>query len=246
MEQEYGRKEKRRLGDASKPVIERWARLKRRKWGYEFGRAIVRQKLLWTERKDKKALEQTFETFKYHMIKYEHGRFRSTYLLFNIGFYLLIALRDIQAVKRDALTHPNEWTRKLHARFILLTVYEWDADKVTGRSLKNALDTMMIADELKQEMVGVLRALRLVQRKVTKNYSFVRNATIGHRDPNALAQYRAIRDLDVDEVFEIGAEFFEAVRRFVKVQTQIISAGSTIQSYLRQWAESENSSIDKT
>lgn len=29
----------------------------------------------------------------------------------------------IQAVKIDALTHPNEWTGKVNARIILLTIY---------------------------------------------------------------------------------------------------------------------------
>jgi hypothetical protein len=52
----------------------------------------------------------------------------------------LIADRDIQAVKTDTLTHPDEWTRKLNPRNILLTIHEWDADKVCGRELMNAMD----------------------------------------------------------------------------------------------------------
>jgi len=34
--------------------------------------------------------------------------------------------------------HPDEWTLKLNARTILLTIYEWEADKITGCDLKNA------------------------------------------------------------------------------------------------------------
>jgi hypothetical protein len=90
----------------------------------------------------------------------------------------------IQALKIDALTHPDEWTRKLHARIILLTIYEWDADKVTGRGLKDALDTIQGSPALTVQAVDALRALRRVQRKVTKEYGFVRNAAIAHRDPN--------------------------------------------------------------
>lgn len=176
---------------------------------------------------------------KYYAIKNESGRFRGTSTMFNIGLYLLIAHRDIQAVKIDALTHPNEWNRKLSARIILLTIYEWDADKVTGRTLKDALDSMMIPDELKSETIAVLRRLRLVQRKVTKKFTFVRNATIGHRDPDALAQYRAIRDLNIGEVMEIAVEFFAAVEQFVTALTKIMQTGNSLQSYLRQWFESE-------
>ncbi|WP_156042029.1 hypothetical protein [Bradyrhizobium sp. URHD0069] len=203
------------------------------RWAHTISRAYMRLKLRISERARRKALEQTFETIKYYAIKNENGRFRGT---------LLIADRDIQAVKIDALTHPNEWNRKLSARIVLLTVYEWDADKVTGRTLRDALDLMMIPDELKSQAIAVLRNLRLVQRKVTKNFSFIRNATIAHRDPNALAQYRAIRDLNTDEVMAIAVEFFAAVEQFVGVLTQVMLAGNSLQSYARQWVESEGNS----
>jgi hypothetical protein len=232
-------KAKRRLRDSPRPVVERWMRRKGMKLAHAIARAYMRRSLPRSERKRRKALEQTFETIKHYAIKNENGRFRGSWILFNIGLYLLIADRDIQAIKIDALTHPDEWTRKLHARIILLTIYEWDADKVSGRALKEALDTMLIPGELKTQTIEALRTLRLIQRKVTKNFSFVRNATIGHRDPNALAQYRAIRDLKVDEVMAIAVEFFAAVERFVVLLTQIMLAGNSLQSYLRQWTESE-------
>jgi hypothetical protein len=233
-------KTKRRLQDAPKPVVERWMRIRGIRWAHVVSRTYMRMKLPISERERRKALEETFDTIKYYAIKNEHGRFRGTSTIFNIGLYLLIAHRDIQAVKIDALTHPNEWNRKLYARIILITIYEWDADKVTGRTLRDALDSMMIPDELKSQMVAVLRRLRLVQRKVTKDFSFVRNATIGHRDPNALAQYRAIRDLNINEVMAIAVEFFAAVDQFVAALTQIMLAGNSPQSYLRQWLDSEN------
>ena len=238
-ETEEAPRAKRRLRDAPKPVIERWMRIKGIRWAHTISRAYMRLKLPISERNRRKALERAFETIKYYAIKNENGRFRGTSVIFNMALYLLIADRDIQAVKIDALTHPNEWNRKLNARIILLTIYEWDADKVTGRALRDALDSLMIPDDLKSQAVAVLRGLRLVQRRVTKNFSFVRNATIAHRDPNALAQYRAIRDLKIDEVMAIAVEFFDAVEQFMAVLTQILLAGNSVQSYLRQWTESE-------
>jgi hypothetical protein len=155
----------------------------------------MRWRLPRLERERKRALEAAFETAKFYTIRNERGPFPAITLLFNVSLYLLLAARDIQALKIDALTHPDEWTRKLHARIILLTIYEWDADRVTGRSLKDALDTIQASDALRVQTTDALRALRLVQRKVAREYSFVRNTAIGHRDPNALTQYRAIRDL---------------------------------------------------
>lgn len=130
----------RRLGDLPKPVIKRWWRFRSRKLAQKLVRAYLRRKLPRTERKRRVALEAAFETTRYFAVKNENGKFKGLSILYNIALYLLIADRDIQAVKIDALTHPDEWTLKLNARIILLTIYEWDADKVTGRELKDALE----------------------------------------------------------------------------------------------------------
>ena len=179
-------KRKRRLGGQPKPVIQRWWRLKGGKWGQRWARVISRWKLPRAERENRAALLSAFETIKSQAIKHENGKLVGLSTLFNIGLYLLIAHRDIQAVKVDALTHPDEWTRKLHARIILLTIYEWDADKVTGRQLKDAMELMLIPQDLRREAIECLRVLRVVQRKANKQFAFVRNAAIAHRDPNAL------------------------------------------------------------
>jgi len=55
-----------------------------------------------------------------------------------------------------------------------------------------------------------------------------------------LAQYRAIRDLNIDEVMAIAVEFFAAVEQFIALLTQIMLAGNSLQSYARQWIESES------
>lgn len=196
----------------------------------------MRRKLPLTERKRRKALEAAFATTKYYAIKNENGKFKGLSTLYNIALYLLIADRDIQAVKIDTLTHPDEWTRKLGARIILLTIYEWDADKVTGRQLKDTLELMLIGEELRREAIDSLRALRIIQRKANKQFSFIRNSAIAHRDPNALVQYRAIRDLNVDQVIAIGMEFFAAANKFVDVLTRLMLAGNTLPSFLKQWS----------
>jgi hypothetical protein len=233
-------KAKRRLGDLPKPAIQRWWRLKGRKLAARLVRAYMRWKLPRTERARRAALESTFETVRYYAIKNENGKFQALSTLYNIGLYLLIADRDIQAVKIDALTHYDEWTRKLNARIILLTIYEWDADKVCGRELKRALDLMLIEEPLRREAIEALRALRLVQRKANNKFSFVRNAAIAHRDPNALVQYRAIRDLKVEDVMAVGVEFFAAVEKFLNVLVRIMAAGNNMASHLRQWSSAEH------
>ncbi len=229
---------KRRLGDRPKPVIERWWRFKSRKTAQRLARTISRWRLPRKERERRAALASAFEAIKSQAIKHDNSKFVGLSTLLNIGLYLLIADRDIQAIKIDALTHPDEWTRKLHARIILLTIYEWDADKVTGRQLKKAMELMLIPKDLQRETIECLRTLRVIQRKANKQFRFVRNAAIAHRDPNALVQYRAIRDLNVDGVMTLAVEFFGAVDKFVGVQTKLLLAANTIPSFLNQWFSS--------
>ncbi|MDO8399001.1 MAG: hypothetical protein Q7T45_14385 [Bradyrhizobium sp.] len=226
----------RRLGNQPKPVIQRWWRLKSVRVAKRVARFMSRWKLPLAERKRRRVLASTFETIKSLAIKHENGKFTGLSILFNIGLYLLIADRDIQAVKLGALTHPDEWTRKLHARIMLLTIYEWDADKVAGRQLKQAMELMLVPDELQREAIECLRDLRLVQRKARKQFAFIRNVAIAHRDPNALIQYRAIRDLDVNAVFALATEFFGVVEKFVGIQTKLLAATDNLPSLLNQWA----------
>jgi hypothetical protein len=227
---------KRRLTNQPKPVVRRWWRFKAARLARRLARAYGRFKLPRVERKRRAALDSAIETTRYWAIKNENGKFRGLSTLYNIALYLLIADRDIQAVKIDALTHPDEWTRKLSARIILLTIYEWDADQVTGRQLQEAMELMLIPEDLRREAVALLRELRVVQRKANKKFSFVRNAAIAHRDPNALVQYRAIRNLNVHEVMELGVEFFAAAERFINLLTRLMKAGNTLDSYVRQWS----------
>jgi hypothetical protein len=76
----------------------------------------------------------------------------------------------------------------------------------------------------------------MAQRK----FGFLRNATIAHRDADALLQYRSIRDLRIEEVMAVAIEFFRGVERFVSVLPQIIIASNSFPSLLRQLAASQD------
>jgi hypothetical protein len=201
-------------------------------------RAVMRWWLPFKERERAKALEAAFETIKDQAIKSEQRGYKASLTVFNIALYFLIAERDIQCLKIDALTHPNEWKRKLCTRVILLTIHEWDADKVSGSALRNALDSMGASDNVRAEAIEALRAVRIVQRKARKEFGLLRNATIAHRDVDALIQYRAISNLKTEEVFRMAAEFYAGARRYVDVIPKLIAESGTMPALLRQWLES--------
>lgn len=205
-------------------------------------RAISRWRLLRSESKRRKALEEAFNEVKKQAIKLEHSRFRASNTIFNISLYFLLAERDIQALKIDALTHHDEWMRKLCARVILLTIHELDLDEVSGRSLRDALEQIGASDGLRKEASLALREIRVVQEKARKEFLPIRNATIAHRDPDALLQYRSIRNLKMEVVLTIAVEFYSAAKRFLDLVPKLMLESSSMPALLRQYLRSDGSS----
>ncbi|MEO1246556.1 MAG: hypothetical protein AAFX56_12835 [Pseudomonadota bacterium] len=158
----------------------------------------------------------------------------------NIALFTLIAERDISAVKLDALTHPDKWKRSVALRTILLTIYEWDMDKVAGKMLRKAMEIAKIGAPLKEEVTASLRNLRKTQHRARKAMHKIRNSTIAHRDPDALMQYRVIRDIDSTAVLELVTEFYESARSFIAVVPRLIASGSNLPSLVRQMGHTIN------
>ena len=150
-----------------------------------------------------------------------------TQALMNMGLFYLLAENDIQAVKIDALTHPDEWKRKLSLRIILLTIYEWDMGKVAGKNLKTLLSRSLVPEEVQNELFESLRTLKKAQRKAAKILHQSRNSVIAHRDANALAQVETIESLNAKEVFGAAEDFYASSERFMGAFSKVLlKAGS--------------------
>lgn len=219
-----------------KPVLDRWASRRAGRLAEKLSRAYMRRKLRWTEREKVRALEAAFEETLRAALRNENGWAKAVNILLNVGLYMLIANRDIQSVKIDALTHPSEWSRKVNARVVLLTIYEWDVDKVCGRDLREAMDMIRPPAELRKQVELSLRRFRKIHGKAKKNFSPIRNTTIAHRDGNALAQYRAIKDMDTAEVLSIAGDFFGEVNRFIPLLSLLLLAGNNLDTLMRQYS----------
>jgi hypothetical protein len=187
------------------------------------------------ERKRSDALRSAFNVIRDEAIKSKERGFAASAVILNIALYFLIAERDIQCLKIDALTHPDEWKRKLCARVILLTIYEWDMDKVSGSSLRGALDSIRASDHARTEAVEALRLVRVIQNKARKEFGSLRNSTIAHRDADAIAQYDAINNMKTEDVFRIAGEFYKGAERFIALMPELISESGSSVALLRQW-----------
>ena len=92
---------------------------------------------------------------------------------------------------------------------MLLTIHELEIDKAAGTKLRQALDDANAPEELRNAVTEAMRAIRKSQSRAQRQFAYLRNATIAHRDPDAIRQYRDIVEIDGLEVTKVSAEFYE-------------------------------------
>jgi hypothetical protein len=197
-------------------------------------RFVMRRVLPFREREKRRALTSAIGTVANSLSKHRTGMFETNRVLLNVSLFFLLAEQDIQAMKADALTHPDPWRRSLSARVILLTIHELDLDKVTGGKLRDALTDAKISETDRNDVAEALREVRRAQKRAQKEFSFLRNATIAHRDANAQLQYRAIRDLDTKAVLSVAIDFYKALEHFHRVVPRLLLQSSTFPRLLSQ------------
>lgn len=229
---------RRKLLQQRKELVERYVRMavrrKVRRIAYALARRISRQRLQWSERKMKMALASALKTTAYEAARSRQRGFDATTSVLNLGLFFLIAERDIQSVKIDALTHPDSWQRGLAARVMLLTIHELDIDKVAGNKLRQALDDGKVPDELKDSVTDAMRTIRKAQSRAQRQFAYLRNSTIAHRDSDAIRQYRDIMEIDGLEVAKVATEFYAGISKFMDVLPRLLLHLSTLSGMIGQ------------
>lgn len=204
----------------------------------------MRPVIWFRERQRRKALKGAFDAVKAQAISLEGSHFPANKVFMNVALFFLLAERDISAVKLDALTHPDPWTRSVALRTILLTICEWDMDKVAGKKLRQAMEDAVIPDAVKTEVFGSLRDMRKAQQRADKIMSPIRNTAVAHRDPNALLQSETIETLDSKLILELTGAFYDASHRFMDVFPRLLAAGSSLRGLLKQYSSTDPPNSD--
>lgn len=202
-------------------------RRKTRPIAHALARRFIRQRLRWSERKRKMALVSALRTTAEETARSRRRGFEATSIVLNLGLFFLIAELDIQSVKIDALTHPDPWKRGLAARIMLLTIHELDIDKVAGNKLRQALDEGNVPAELRESITDALRTIRKAQSRAQRQFAYLRNSTIAHRDPDAVRQYRDIIEIDGLEVAKVAVEFYAGTSKFMDMLPRLLTHLST-------------------
>ncbi|MBS1209007.1 MAG: hypothetical protein H6R19_1405 [Proteobacteria bacterium] len=228
----------RRLFNQRQELVNRYARIAVHRWMMRKAKALARRlsrpRLQWSERRRRVALVSALGTLAVEAARARRLGFEASTVVLNLGLFFLIAERDIQAVKIDALTHPDAWTRGLAARVILLTIHELDIDKVAGNKLRQALDDGKIPEALRQEVTEAMRDIRKAQARAQRQFAYLRNSTIAHRDPDAIRQHRDIVEIDGLEVTQVAADFYAGTRKFIEMMPRLLAQLSTFQGMIGQ------------
>ncbi len=215
------------ISEAPFEVRKRYFQIKYTKYFMSLARLYSRILLTIKEWKKNRVLTQTLKTYRVETERARKNGNECAQVLMNIGLYYLIAEKDIQTVKIDALTHHDTWKRLLSLRIILLTIYEWDIGKASSKNLKELLSKSSVDETLQKELFQALRLLRKSQEKAAKLLQFERNATIAHRDPDALLQLNTIENLNPKKVFSAAEEFYTSSAIFMNVFPKVmLQAGS--------------------
>lgn len=228
--------------DQPKEVVVRWFSIKaiRISRPYIEGtlRAFLRLKLQLRERTRKKELDQAFDTVVRETRRASQREYHSSADLLNIALFFLLAEKDIQALKIDAITHPDSWKRNLNLRVMLLVMHEWDMSKVAPANKMNAIyNNAGIDDSLRKEMSLALRSMNKTQTRAKKLLANVRHTTIAHRDADALLQYETIMHIDVKEAMSILVTFYQSVHQFNTVLPKLMLAAAQPMALINQYGK---------
>jgi hypothetical protein len=233
-------RKRRRLLQQRKELVDRYVRIavhrKVRRIAHALARRFSRPRLQWSERKRKRALVAALQTTATEAARTRRHGFEAATALLNIGLFFLIAERDIQSVKIDALTHSDPWKRGLAARVMLLTIHELDIDKVAGNKLRQALDDGQVPEELRASVTDAMRTIRKAQSRAQRQFTHLRNSTIAHRDPDAIRQYSDIISIDGLEIAKVATEFYAGTSKFIDILPRVIIHLSTVPGMINQLA----------
>jgi hypothetical protein len=194
----------------------------------------------FNERKRKVILDSTIQSFAKQAAQAWLLNLTASSAVLNLGLFFLIAERDIQSVKIDALTHPDHWQRSLCSRVILLTIHELEIDKAAGNQIREAMNSTQVPEQLRERVTLSLRAVRKAQEKAQKQFYYLRNSTIAHRDIDAVRQHTAITTLDPLVVMGIVADFYAGSRAFLDVLPILLTHVGNLHGIFKQMKMSSN------
>lgn len=227
-----------RFFEKDRSVQERWFRMRfHRKFGRQTKAVFLwrlHRKLEKEFDEKEKVINGAIATTVKEYKRVNEDLFPATKQFFNIGLYFLLAERDIQALKADAFAHPNETKRNIALRALLLTIYEWDMGKVTGKRMQFIYESTGLSDSSKSMVVNALKSLKKARKSIENEISEARHNTIAHREADALRQHEIISELKIMDFSIALTSFYEASDALLKSLVKAMLEIGTMKSLFHQ------------
>lgn len=153
----------------------------------------------------------------------------------NLALFFLIAERDIQALKVDALTNDDPWKRKLAVRQMLLVLHGLEINKAAGRRLQEAMDSTGVDESLKLAMNAALGKVHQTQQRARVLIAPLRNKVMAHREIDALRQFELIEEVDLKQALELMGDFYASVDEFARILPKVIADAGSLHGLLSQF-----------
>jgi len=128
--------------------------------------------------------------------------------LANLGQFLAICSMDISQLSRHVLIAWPSWKRRLHARHLMLAIYELNDDipQILGKRMRTILARGPSPDRHLAALTNCRTSLAALLRDARAQLHEVRTVTAAHRDHDATLLLKTIDGIDVAKTRDLGIE----------------------------------------
>jgi hypothetical protein len=148
-------------------------------------------------------------------------------ILLNVIQFSLLFNFDLSCLLRDMRARKGTWHVKLHARHVVLTIFECVDDflALLGKDFREVVRKTADSEAALASLNGLHKRLRLFQEGHPE-FQGIRHSIAAHRDHDAAAQIRQLEGLDDSAVEQAGYEMIKWLTDLHAFTTQITKAMS--------------------
>jgi len=144
--------------------------------------------------------------------------------IYNVNLYLLVLEYDVAILRNDALFSFRLWKKKFVARQLATLLYEASQDipKLLGKNFRDSLASIDI-DERELELFSkITKSLNKYKNDNRELLQKLRNFVGAHRDKDAAKQLEIIEEVELLNIMELTASFYENIRELSPFMIRVI------------------------
>lgn len=145
--------------------------------------------------------------------------------LFSSVQFCLIAELDIFTLNWQMLTSHCDWQRKLNARLLAMTLYEYvnTFPTVLGTEFRVIVKVVCKNDSSFGQLKTILKRLDSFRRRHERFLQEIRNSTAAHRETDADLFIAVLDNIDPTTLKVLSKEFIKELDEFLKLMTRILA-----------------------